>query len=546
MRILLILSFILLICSTNSSIRKLTNPILPINLLPTRVILNKHTFVTYMNLTELNEIKTNLETQLNFVISKKNLGSHTFNLIKQAKTLLSMVNNSLQTIYPHKRIKRGLINLGGKISKWLFGTLDADDGKRIDLILKHLDKNDHLLQEKINEQISLTKEIMNKTNKSIFQIKSNIKIIESVINKFSEELNEVNTLELIINSLLILQIQLNEISNALTFANLNKVHPSFLSLENLNIIFNKIKTLYSSKQIVQFKNYLSYYSLLGIQAISKENRLIFLIHFPILIPFEFTTYFIYPIPIFNKIISPPKPYLILNERNELYQYQLEPCEEIEKTFYCHNYLQTEEDCIVNIVTQNKASNCTAVPVNLDEPIANQVTPQNILFTTPKNIIITESCSVEKHHELTPGSYLISIPTNCYFRINDEIFLSGNEDLPPAKVIQLPQLNLSEIPERPSKIKLTKMDLEEIKHLTTKINSQHEIFLPKDKPVEDHSTPIWIIILICLFISILVFMGVTCYYRMCYPYPYPLCKEKNKKEKSKMENMEMKPCQPNQP
>ena len=244
MRLILILSITILTFSSNASIQKLTNPILPVGLKPTRIIISKHTFVTYMNLTELIEIKSNLNLQLNFVISKKNLGTHTYNLIKQAKTLLSYVDYSLKIIYPFKRPKRGLINLGGKISKWLFGTLDSDDGKKIELILKHLGGNNQIIQDKINEQISLAKEIMIKTNNSLSQIKSNILIISQTINDLSEEINEINTLDLIINSLLTLQIYLNQITNAITFANFNRIHPTFLSIENLNSIIEEVRSIY--------------------------------------------------------------------------------------------------------------------------------------------------------------------------------------------------------------------------------------------------------------------------------------------------------------
>jgi hypothetical protein len=337
-----------MVLNTNASIQKLTNPILPISLKPTRIITSRHTFITYLNISEFSNIRNCLNSQLSFIISKENLGSHTLNLIKQAKTLLSYIDDSLEIIYP-KRSKRGLIDLGGKVSKWLFGTLDAEDGKRIDLILKHLDKNDHLLQEKINDQITLAKEIMTKTNNSISQIKANMLMITRTIDQFADEINKVNTLNLIINSLLILQIHLNQVTNAITFANVNKIHPTFLSMENLNSIAAKIKASYSTTQLVNFKDHHSYYSFLGIQLIFKNDRIIFLIQFPILMPQNFKTYFIYPVPINNKIILPNKPYLILNERSVLHQYQDEPCEEVENVHYCLNHLLTEEDCVVSII-----------------------------------------------------------------------------------------------------------------------------------------------------------------------------------------------------
>lgn len=536
MRLFLVLSLTLIIINTYASIQKLTNPILPVSLKPTRIITSRHTFVTYLNISEFIEIRNHLKSQLSFVISKKNLGSHTFNLIKQADTLLSYIDNSLEIISP-KRSKRGLINLGGKVSKWLFGTLDAEDGKRINSIFKHLDKNDHLLQEKINEQITLVKEIMVKTNHSISQIKSNMLIITQNINQFSERLNEVNSLNLMINSLLLLQIHLSQVTNAITFANLHKIHPTFLSLENLNSIITKMKASYPPTQLVSFTDHHKYYSFLGIQLIFKDDRIIFLIQFPILMPQNFQTYFIYPIPINNKIILPSKPYLILNERGVLHQYQDEPCEEVENVHYCLNHLQTEDNCVVNIIKNNKPNNCTTIPVYLDKAIANQVTPHNILFTTGEYTVCTERCSIEKHHELGPGSYIITIPSNCHYYINQETFSSENEHISPAVIIQLPQLNLSLLPERPTHIKLASLDLEEIQHLTKKLNSQHEMDILQDSALtEDESISIWIHILIYILVAMLVFLAITFYYRTCYPYPYQC----NNQRKSPREDIEMEP------
>jgi len=522
-----------MVLNTNASIQKLTNPILPISLKPTRIIINRHTFITYLNISELSNMRNCLSSQLSFVISKKNLGSHTLNLIKQANTLLSYIDDSLEIIYP-KRSKRGLIDLGGKVSKWLFGTLDAEDGKRIELILNHLNKNDHLLQEKINDQITLAKEIMTKTNNSLSQIKSNMLMITQTIDQFSDEINRVNTLNLIINSLLILQIQLNQITNAITFANVNKIHPTFLSMENLNSMAAKIKNSYAATQLVNFKDHHSYYSFLGIQLIFKDDRIIFLIQFPILMTQYFKTYFIYPIPINNKIILPNKPYLILNERGVLHQYQDEPCEEVENVYYCLNHLLTEQDCVVSIIKNIEPNNCTTIPVHLDKAIANQVTPHNILFTTGKKTVLTESCSVEKHHELEPGSYIITIQNNCHFLINQEVFTAGNEYISPAIIIQLPQLNLSSLQKRPTHIRLTSLNMEEIKHLTKKLNVEKEVHLDDDILNKDSSVPIWIHVLIYLMVALLIFLGVTWYYRTCYPYPYQCkSKEKNKKEEFEM-------------
>lgn len=378
MKILYIFSLILIYNQfITASIQQLTNPVLPILLGNTKIISNKHTFVSYINITDFFELKNNLKLQVVFITKNKNESTMSNKLTGQAWSIIYQIEHLLEAIIPNIRKKRGLINFGGTVSKWLFGTLDHEDGERINSVLNHLNKNDHLIQEKINEQMSIAKDFMVKTNQSLFQIRSNIITTMQLIEKYQEHINAINALHLIINSLISLESTLSQIINAITFAHLNKIHPIFLSLHNLESMIIKMNSLYNKNQLVDFQHTQNYYKFLGIQLIFSKERIIFLIHFPLLYPLLFKSYFVYPIPIQNKIISPPKPYLILNEKTRRYQYQEDLCEKIENTFYCKNHLETNEDCVVNIVTSNMASNCSSllVHLDLDTPTANQVTPQ---------------------------------------------------------------------------------------------------------------------------------------------------------------------------
>lgn len=148
-------------------------------------------------------------------------------------------------------------------------------------------------------------------------------------------------------------------------------------------------------------------------------------------PLSFKTYFIYSIPI-DKIISPQKSYLILNEKTGLYQFQEEPCKEVENVFYCKNL----KFCIVR--KENKPSNCSAVPNQLS--ITNQVTLNHVLVTTTNRFTIKETCSMEKHDELEPGSYLLTNQNICQLSIDQEI-----EGVIPAIIVRQPKLKKSLLP-----------------------------------------------------------------------------------------------------
>ncbi|XP_055384592.1 uncharacterized protein LOC129614186 [Condylostylus longicornis] len=53
--------------------------------------------------------------------------------LKQLQIQIEKTRHNIKTLLPHRQ-KRGLINLGGKILKWLFGNLDDDDKTEINLL----------------------------------------------------------------------------------------------------------------------------------------------------------------------------------------------------------------------------------------------------------------------------------------------------------------------------------------------------------------------------------------------------------------------------
>ena len=541
MRLFLILSITLLILTTitHASIQILTNPILPIFVGNTNIIINKHTFVSYLNITDFIDLKNNLKQQIIFVRNNKNDSTMASELTEQAWLLNTQIEHLLQAIQPNLRKKRGLINLGGSISKWLFGTLDHEDGEKINSVLNHLNKNDHSIQEKINNQMSIAKEFMSRTNESLYRIRSNVITTMKLLEKYQERINVINALHLIINSLISLENNLNQIINAITFAHLNKVHPTFLSLNNLESILSKMRSLYHKDELAHFKNKQNFYKFLGIQLIFDKKRIIFLIHFPVLYTKQFKSYFIYPVPIQTNIISPIKPYLVLNEKTKEFQYEDDLCEKIEDTFYCKNHLENNDDCVVNIIEKNDATNCTTLPVHFDTLMVNQVTPQNVLLTTPTLTNMIEKCQDERHYTVHPGSYLISIPNKCLITIGTETFYSAEENISEATVILLPSINMSLLEKDESSLNLQTMNLEEIKHITSIVNSQKKLLLQNNEKI-NHQSWLWITILICVIICILIYFGVRCYYRINYPFPIVQMVQRRNKTENRS------PAQPDQP
>jgi len=67
---------------------------------------------------------------------------------------LKDIESMLHTLVPH-RAKRGLINVGGSIMKWLYGTMDDEDRINVEAHLKIIDENNHNVIDTINQQVAI-------------------------------------------------------------------------------------------------------------------------------------------------------------------------------------------------------------------------------------------------------------------------------------------------------------------------------------------------------------------------------------------------------
>ena len=196
-------------------------PILPFRLGNARVIDTKHTFLHYIEINALFNQLDSIENSYNVLeksiiqSSSKTLQNTHFinpnNLLNNAKYLISQIKVKLNNLNPNNRPKRGLINVGGKITKWLFGTLDSDDGKKYTKAINELHNNQNSHKREINLQISLTKQLIDNYNNTVTLLAKNQEHIKNHINIFESNLNQsamdVTTVLKVQNTLL--QIILN-------------------------------------------------------------------------------------------------------------------------------------------------------------------------------------------------------------------------------------------------------------------------------------------------------------------------------------------------
>ncbi|XP_076482272.1 uncharacterized protein LOC143303942 [Bombus vancouverensis nearcticus] len=149
--------------------------------------------------------------------------------------ILSLTNkfNNVKTLgthlrlLTHSKVKRGLINAIGSISKTLFGTLDSDDLQLIDQNIDKLFSEGNELKTIVTNQTALIRKILNTDS---------LKQLEKVNADIRNEINQVNKQELLVvkiisieSALSDLHFQLNEMFNLILLGKQGIVSPQIIN-----------------------------------------------------------------------------------------------------------------------------------------------------------------------------------------------------------------------------------------------------------------------------------------------------------------------------
>jgi hypothetical protein len=262
------------------------------------------------------------------------------------------------------RSKRGVLNGLGSIWKTLTGNLDSSDGEYYDQCINKLEKDDREIQNLIKEQIQVTTSTIKNFNYTIQKLQideqtfnDDLKIIEDEINKiednnyyFNNQLKLINTCEQLLESLVLIESQVNDIIESITFAKLKVLHPSIIKPEYL------LNQLSRKSQHLDHNNlplHPSVYALpvltnlVTLQAYQTNKRIVFILRIPLIEKEKYTLYHLYSIPtkdsktnLFHTII-PESKYVALSENNRQYLKinSIEKCKDLqEETLLCSDLI----------------------------------------------------------------------------------------------------------------------------------------------------------------------------------------------------------------
>lgn len=432
----------------------------------------------HVNLTPPLETTCNIQNKLVFIQNKisdyrpnqliETLSDKIHNTIILSQHLQIKLNNFSK----RSRVKRGLVNIVGTASKWLFGTLDADDEQYIHTYLDQLKLNQQKIQQNLNKHHIILNSLIKLHDDNFKTLEENQNKLQQQLTALIREVNyrddsqQIISLSHIVDSF-ILQLNMigsfiNTLETAMSFAYTHVLHSSIISPDKLQSTISLVNTIYKVRRVPELSNIMNYYSLLSAQVIIGENVILFKIHIPIIDSITYKYFQLYPIPISNKMIIPEDSYLLLNNYNNWTSE--EECPQVEDKYYClHTKLHKKQPCLATLIGSGK-NQCEQQYVNLTQTNVLQISSNKLLVIPATTVNLKALCSVEGLYEVKHPSVIHL--DNCSVEIMDKHFQT-EDTLKQEFIFNLPSVNVSaEKPQKQRIMQLKHLDLTGIKHLST--------------------------------------------------------------------------------
>lgn len=353
---------------------------------------NFETILHIIDPNEINKVIDELEETLNLL-------THEYNHRKIILKEIDNIRNMVHTMLPYKQ-KRGLINIGGTIIKWVFGTMDNEDRQRIEEHILTIDKNNHNLIKNMNQQIKINDNF----NKSFIMIQEAIKNDRQQMNllyKLERKTFSFNLINEQLFKLNIIKEKVKQIQDNIASARLNLLHPNILSKEEIikyNIDFKKLNQI----------------------RLGLAKHINGIIIFAIKIPIDYV--------ILNKKVIIP----INNENNTLIKEKIEYTLELNNSYYkfsssqSFKELEKSENCIFK-------NNCKLI-TNYESKIIN-IDENSLIIQNAVKFEMNSNCD-ERQFTLN-GNYFVNF-FNCNINIDNKKF--SNTEYHYIEKFVIPNLN----------------------------------------------------------------------------------------------------------
>lgn len=464
--------------------------LLPFNLGQARLITHYHSFLQYIELTDIEYRLDSVMTQLDYFQTK--LDNQTFVLyelqINHLSYKLAKIRSQLKTLEPN-RSKRGLVDGLGSVIKSITGNLDHTDAQTYNNAIRILENNNDKILSELNEHISLNKVWMSRYSDILSKIVSNQEKINSTLGLLLDEkataTNDLirfakfaQLLTIISDNTDDLFLEINRIEDTLAFIRASSTHHSMLSIDTLGNMTNRLKTIYGSDQLLD-ADLREYYAIIKPGYYYTDKRIVIIFKVPVISPDKFELYRLAIVP--NKYMYtfiPPYPFTATN--GKVFKYIEAECPKFNRYHLCEegvNYQPTRGhlDCIQGLIyNQSLGKSCLPTKLTLTKEAMEQLDDRRYTLTFPQPTRTELQCERQEFISLH-GSYLATIPQKCLLRTEQFTIINTNDHIKgqPLKITEIP-MNLNIIEESIPHLKLNSLHLKSLHEIEDKILMQHPV------------------------------------------------------------------------
>lgn len=411
-----------------------------------------HTFLQYINLIDIEDQIQQLQNQLQNY--KSQLSNNTYTLyefqINYLTDKLGKVSNQLQSLEPN-RVKRGLIDSLGSVVKSVTGNLDYTDALKYNHAINILQNNQDKLANEFNNQISLNKEWMNKSNNVLIQLVENqvkinetLRVLLNVTDKTDDLIKYTRfsqILTILSNNVDDLMLELIKIENTLAFIRASSTHHSSLDIDSLRIMVNRLEKIYSKDEILRLE-LREYYNIISPGSYFNEKQIVIVFKFPIVSKDIYDLYRLSIVPNKNQqALIPTYPFIATNDKS--FVYIEAECSKYNNWYLCEkevtHQIRTKSDCIQELISnQALQESCQFTTVFMSKEAMEKLDDQHYILSFPHPTKIQLVCGREDFISLQ-GSYLVTIPTSCHLRTTEFTLINENDEIQgqPLKLINIP-------------------------------------------------------------------------------------------------------------
>lgn len=427
--------------------------LLPFKLGPLRLITHYHTFLQYVNLDDIENTLSTLQTQFRYI--KLHMMNNTYSLyeyqIDYLSDKLSKVTDQLRTLEP-RRSKRGLIDGLGSVIKSVTGNLDYSDAVRYNNAIKTLRNNQKKTIDEFNEHISISKEwmlthtnIINKIVENQSKINTTLSLLikqaESSINmiqvaKFNQLLTIVSeNIEDVLS-------ELYRIENILSFTRAMTIHHSMLGIDILGNVVDRLKEIYGNHHVIELE-LRQYYDIIKAGYYYDDKKIVIAFRFPIVSEDTYTLYKLSIVPNKNnQVLIPPYPFIATN--GNTFMYMEAECPKLNNNRYLceqktNHYIQTQADCVQTFISSKTLQkSCKLTTVHLSKPAVEELDSRHYVISFPQSTRVQMKCGSDDYDTLR-GSYLATIPLHCSIHTNEITLINTKDEIKgqPVKVLNIP-------------------------------------------------------------------------------------------------------------